>query len=71
MTARKYRIYLVNLGSETHLVRATTPGQAMQAIAKDMVRVRVAESEDLIRIANAAGAGLSVTTQAPRELAAA
>ena len=67
MTARKHRIYLVNLGDETHLVRATTPGQAVQAIAKDMVRVRVAEADDLIRLANMAGAGLSVTTQAPRE----
>jgi hypothetical protein len=69
VTARKNRIYIVNLGDETHLVRATTSGQAVQAIAKDMVRVRVCEAEDLIRLANAAGAGLTVTTQTAREVA--
>ncbi len=69
MTARKHRIYLVNLGDETHLVRATTSGQAVQAIAKDLVRVRVCEAEDLIRLANQAGAGLTVNTAPVRAAA--
>lgn len=64
MTARKHRIYIVELGGESHLCEATTSGQAVQAVAKDSIRVRVAEPLDLLRIANAAGANLRVARQA-------
>jgi hypothetical protein len=64
MTARKHRIYIVDIGGESHLCEATTSGQAVQAVAKDSIRVRVAEPLDLLRIANAAGANLRVARQA-------
>lgn len=66
-TPRKARIYLVQMGNETKLVRAHGPGQAVQTIAKDFIRARVAESDDLIRLANMAGAGLSVATPPVRD----
>jgi hypothetical protein len=60
MSARKNRIYIVNLGDEAHLVRATTQGQAVQAACKENIRVRVAEPDDLIRLANQSGAAMRV-----------
>jgi hypothetical protein len=67
MTTRKARIYLVQLGSETKLVRANGAGQAINTVAKDFIRARVAESEDLIRIANQAGANLSIASPPERD----
>jgi hypothetical protein len=67
MSARRFRLYVVNLGDESHLCRATTRGQAMQTVARDMIRCRVAEPEDIIRLANASGAGLRVAQQPERE----
>lgn len=66
MTTRKARIYLVAMGDQTKLVRANGAGQAIQTVAKDYIRARVAEPEDLIRIANLAGAGLSVAAPPER-----
>lgn len=69
MSSRKNRIYIVNLGEESHLVRATTQSQAVQAVTKEQIRVRVAEPEDLLRLANANGAALRVATPPePRQL---
>lgn len=67
MTTRKARIYLVQMGNETKLVRANGAGQAVNTVAKDFVRARVAEPEDLIRIANQAGAGLQVAAPPERD----
>lgn len=67
MTARKARLYLVNLGEEAHLVRAATKGQAVQTITKGQIRVRPAEVEDLVRIATRAGANITVSDYVPRE----
>jgi len=60
MTSRKNRLYIVNLGDDAHLVRATTQSQAVQAVTKEQIRVRVAEPEDLLRLANANGAAIRV-----------
>jgi hypothetical protein len=66
MTTRKERIYLVRLGDTVKLVRANGVSRAIQTVAKDFMQARVAEPDDLIRIANAAGAQLEVVTPAPR-----
>ncbi|HSJ40672.1 MAG TPA: hypothetical protein VK955_06425 [Xanthobacteraceae bacterium] len=62
MTTRKARIYLVQMGNETKLVRANGVSRAIQTAAKGYMQARVAEADDLIRIANQAGAGLTVAT---------
>jgi hypothetical protein len=62
MTTRKARIYLVQMGNETKLVRANGVSRAIQTAAKGFMVARVAEPDDLIRIANQAGAGLQVAT---------
>ena len=51
MTTRKERIYLVQMGSETRLVRANGVSRAIQTAAKGLMVARVAEADDLIRIA--------------------
>lgn len=66
MTTRKERIYLVQMGNETRLVRANGVSRAIQTAAKGLMVARVAEADDLIRIANQAGAGLTVADPPPR-----
>lgn len=45
----KKRIYLVQVkGSDARLVRAGTPAQARGHVTKDIVKVRVANTEDMV-----------------------
>jgi len=62
MTTRKTRVYLVQMGNETILVRANGVGRAIQTAAKGYMVARIAEADDLIRLANQAGAGLTVAS---------
>jgi hypothetical protein len=54
------------MGSETRLVRANGVSRAIQTAAKGLMLARVAEADDLIRIANDAGAGLEVASAPER-----
>lgn len=66
MTTRKARVYIVQFGDETKLVSANGVSKAIQTVAKDFLLARVAEPEDFIRIANAAGAKIEIVQPAPR-----
>ena len=42
------RVYLVLIGENARLIRATHPSQALTFVAKDIAKVTVASQQDLI-----------------------
>lgn len=44
------RIYRVDLGENSQLVRAGTPAQALRHVARNVMRVQVASQADLVEL---------------------
>lgn len=47
--ATSTRIYIVTVGESDRLVRASHPSTALQHVARDIARVRVASQDDLVQ----------------------
>lgn len=46
------RIYMVTIGENDRLIRASHPSNALQYVARDIAKVRVATQDDLIECLN-------------------
>ena len=59
----KQRIYLVTIGDNTRMVRASSQAQAVTHVARSMITVRLASQDDIVE---KIGAGIPVEQFTPR-----